>query len=167
MKKFLLSMVLTTLIVSLQAQGFSREAGVRGGLTSGFTYRVFLDDYLSYESILSFRQSGMQLTLLRQIHEHGSMVELGNNFHVLYGFGGHLGFFFTDKYRPFGINELYYPQKKFSPVFGADANVAVEYRMDSYPLVFGLDYKPFFEFSFHEFFKIRLWDLAFTIKYRF
>ena len=77
-----------------------REAGVRGGITSGFTYRQYLDEYLSYESILSFRQAGMQLTLIRQIHEGPSVLDIDANFNFLYGFGAHVGFFFTDSPGP-------------------------------------------------------------------
>lgn len=153
--------------VTAFSQNFQREAGLRGGLTSGFTYRQYLDEYLSYESILSFRHAGMQFTMLRQIHEGPSVFDLSNNFNFLYGFGGHAGFFFTDRYSSLGYRNFYYPQRKFSPVLGVDAYAAMEYRMDSYPIVFGLDYKPFFEFSFYDFFKIRLWDFAFTLKYRF
>jgi hypothetical protein len=148
-------------------QTYSREAGMRAGLTSGFTYRQYLDDYLSYEGILSFRKSGMQVTMIRQIHELQSPFELGQDFHFLYGFGGHAGFFYTDSYQPFGFTEYNYPQRKLSPVVGADAYAAIEYRADTFPLAIGLDFKPFFEFSMYQFFSLKLWDLAFNVRYRF
>lgn len=167
MKKFILIIIITLLFESVKSQNFQREAGVRGGLTSGFTYRQYLDDYLSYESILSFRKSGIQFTLIRQLHEEHNILDIGHNLHFLHGFGGHLGFFFTDSYTNFGYNEFFYSQKKFSPVVGIDAYAALEYRLESYPIVVGLDYKPFFEVSVYQFFKMSLWDMAFTIKYRF
>ena len=166
MKKFLLIAIVSLLFASVNSQNFQREAGVRGGLTSGFTYRQYLDDYLSYESILSFREEGMQFTLIRQIHEESNAFDMGPNLHFIYGVGGHLGFFFTDSYSSLGY-EHFYPQKKFSPVVGIDAYAALEYRLETYPISFGLDYKPFFEVSVFQFFKMRLWDMAFTIKYRF
>lgn len=167
MKKILLLLFLGAIFQVTFSQNFNREAGIRAGITSGFTYRMYLDDYLSYESILSFRRSGMQVSLLRQIHEEGSFLDQGNKLHFIYGLGGHLGFFFTDRYKSFGYNSLNYPQKKFTPVIGIDAYAAMEYRFDSFPIVLGMDYKPFFEFSMYQFFKMRLWDLAFTLKYRF
>lgn len=167
MKKLILFVTLISAVYTVRAQEFMREAGVRGGITAGFTYRQYLDEYLSYESILSFRKAGLQMTMIRQIHEGPSILDLSNNFNFLYGYGAHLGFFFTDHYRPFGYNEFYFPQRKFSPVVGVDAYAGMEYRFDSYPVVIGLDYKPFFEFSMYQFFKLRLWDFAFTARYRF
>ncbi|MBE0655389.1 MAG: hypothetical protein IH594_16430, partial [Bacteroidales bacterium] len=76
-------------------------------------------------------------------------------------------YYYSDKYKPFGYNEFYYPQPKFSPVAGVDAYAGFEYRSHSFPVVIGLDYKPFFEYSLYHFFKLRLWDLAFNVRYRF
>jgi hypothetical protein len=167
MKKILYILLFISFNCSLFSQNFMREAGVRGGITSGFTYRQYLDEYLSYESILSFRQAGMQLTLIRQIHEGPSVLDIDANFNFLYGFGAHVGFFFTDKYTPLGYRDLYYPSRKFAPVLGVDAYAGMEYRMESFPVVFGIDYKPFFEFSLYEYFRMRLFDFALTAKYRF
>lgn len=164
-KIFIITLVMLS-SSGLNAQNFSREAGLRGGATSGFTYRHYLNDHLSYEGILSFRGSGMQFTLLRQIHE-GSFVELGQYFHFLYGFGAHTGFFFDDTYKVFGSREYFFPGRKFSPLLGLDGYAGIEYRLESYPVVIGIDYKPYFEFSLYQFFRLNLWDLAFTIKYRF
>ena len=168
MKKLLIVLIISILPGSvLFSQNFMREAGLRGGLTSGYTYRQYLDEYLSYEGIFSFRKAGMQFTLIRQVHEMNPVLDLGTNFNFLYGFGGHVGYYFSDYYKVFGNAEYYYDQKMFSPVVGVDAYAALEYRLDSFPLVVGMDYKPFFEFSMYQFFKLRLWDFAFNIRYRF
>jgi len=166
MKKFLLIVFIALNFSSAKSQNVQREAGVRGGQTAGFTYRYYLDDYLSYEGILSFRKSGMQVTLLRQLHEQDNIIEFGHYFHLITGYGAHAGFFFSDKYSSLGYDS-YYSQRVFSPVIGVDAYAAVEYRLESYPIVVGMDYKPFFELSAYQFFNLSLWDIAFTIKYRF
>ena len=64
----------TILIISFLAAGtlcrgqdYVRAAGVRGGLTSGITYRQFLEPQLSYEAIMSFRENGLQLTLYKKL----------------------------------------------------------------------------------------------------
>jgi len=150
----------------LSAQSFSREAGIRGGLSSGFTYRVYLEETLSYEALLSFRQGGMQMTALRQIHEPES-YGISENLWFTYGYGAHVGFFFTDKYKFMFYDEIYYPNRRFSPVAGIDGYAGLEYRVQDFPLTIGLDYKPFFEFYIYQFFKLRLADMAFTAKYRF
>lgn len=167
MKKTLIFTAGLFLIVSgLHAQAFMKEAGIRGGLTSGFTYRQYLNEALSYEGLLSFRQGGAQFTILRQIHEPESFG-ISDNLWFTYGYGAHGGFFFSDVYKFMWHNEFYYPQRRFSPVIGIDGYAGIEYRVDEFPVTFGLDYKPFFEFSVYQFFRLRLADMAFTVKYRF
>ncbi len=166
MKHVLLLLIFSSALATLEAQNYSREAGIRGGLTSGFTYRQYLSDDLSYESILSFRQGGLQATILRQIHEPKPNDYLDNVFFV-YGFGAHAGFYFSDRYRSVWYHDYYYPQREFSPVIGVDGYLGGEYRFTTVPISLGIDYKPFFEFSTIQFFRLRLWDFAFTAKYRF
>lgn len=168
MKKILVLILFNMLIPLLCfSQNFTREAGIRGGVTSGIVYRQFLNEYLSYQGILSFRKNGIQFTLLRQIHEVNPALNLNADFRFLYGYGGHAGIFYSDKYHPFGFKEFYYPERKLSPLIGIDAYAGLEYHLDTYPIVFGVDYKPFFEFSLYQFFRLQIWDLAFNIRYKF
>jgi len=165
MKKII---VLFALLVPVGAcsQSYLREAGFRGGITAGITYRQYLDDQLSYEGLLSFRQAGIQFTILRQVHEV-TLSEYAEDFYLLYGFGGHAGYYFTDRYRTPFYNEIYYPYRRFSPLAGVDGYAALEYRFESIPISLAIDYKPFFEFSIYQFFRIQIWDFAFAFKYRF
>jgi hypothetical protein len=168
MKKSLFALfVLIWFSLPAMNQNLTREAGIRGGITSGFTFRQYLDDYLSYEGILSFRKSGMQFTLLRQVHERYPFFHLDENFIFIVGYGGHLGYYFSDHYRPLGFTEFYYPDRKFTPVIGVNAYTSMEYRLNTFPVSLGIDYKPFFEFSLYQYFKLSLWDVAFCAKYRF
>lgn len=166
MKQLLLTLTLLGLITSLQAQNYTRAAGIRGGFTSGFTYRQYLDERLSYEGLLSFRNGGLQLTVLRQIHEAEPNAWIDNVFFI-YGFGAHAGFLYSDRYRSIWYQDYYYNRRVFSPAIGVDGYLGAEYRFVTVPLSFGIDYKPFFEFSTIQFFRLRLWDLAFSFKYRF
>ncbi len=166
MKPFLLLALFFGMMSGLEAQNFTREAGIRGGLTSGLTYRQYLGDRLSYEGILSFRQGGLQLTVLRQIHEPEPNDYVENLF-IVYGFGAHAGFYFSDRYRSMWNHDYFYPEPVFSPVVGIDGYAGAEYRFVSVPVSFGIDYKPFFEFSSIQFFRLRLWDFALTARYRF
>lgn len=166
-KSLFFTAILICSILPSFSQNFLREAGLRGGQTAGITFRQYLDEHLSYEGILSFRKSGMQFTLLRQVHEMNPVFNLDPNLRLIYGFGGHVGYFFSEKYQPFGYTEFYYPYRKFSPVAGVDAYAGIEYRFDSFPVVIGLDYKPFFEFSLYQYFNLSIWDIAFTARYRF
>ncbi len=154
------------MIISGSAQDAGKEVGIRGGITSGITYRQYLEHNFSYEGLLSFRQDGLQFTLLRQIHEQ-ALLDVSDNLYIVYGYGAHVGFFYASDYKMFIYNRIYYPERRFSPVVGIDGYGALEYRMSSYPLSFALDYKPFFEVSTYQFFKISIWDMALAVKYRF
>jgi hypothetical protein len=161
------NLVFLILLFSLtaHAQNYFRAAGIRGGLSSGFTYRQHLDPELAYEGLLSFRRGGLQLTALRQ-HIQPALFEFSEDFYFLYGFGGHLGFNYTDNYF-FMFHEYNYSQKRFSPLVGMDGYLGLEYHISAVPIQIGLDLKPFFEFSIFEFFRIVPWDCAFSVKYTF
>ena len=165
MKKFLLLMGFIIPLTS-SAQQYTREAGFRGGLSAGITYRHYLHDNLSYEALLSFRQFGIQFTILRQVHET-TLEEYADNFFLVYGFGGHAGYSYTDRYRSAFWSEIYYPYRRFSPLVGVDGFAALEYRFESIPISLAIDYKPFFEVSMYQFFRIQIWDFALAFKYRF
>jgi len=154
------------MIISGSAQDAGKEVGIRGGITSGITYRQYLEHNFSYEGLMSFRKDGLQFTLLRQIHEQ-ALLDVSENLFVVYGYGAHAGFFYDSDYKMFIYNRIYYPERRFSPVVGIDGYGALEYRMSSYPISFALDYKPFFEVSTYQFFKISIWDMALAVKYRF
>jgi hypothetical protein len=165
MKKLLL---IPFILIShcLFAQYEGKEVGFRGGLTSGITYRQYLEENLSYEGLLSFRQDGMQFTFLRQTHEK-SFTEISENLYLVLGYGAHAGFFYASEYKLFLFSKIIYPGRKFSPVAGLDGYAGIEYRFNSIPFTVSLDYKPFFEISPYQFFKISIWDMAFGVKYRF
>jgi hypothetical protein len=147
------------------AQDYSRAAGLRGGLSSGFTYRQHLEPEIAYEGMLSFRQGGMQFTVLRE-NIRPAMFEFSDDFFFTFGYGGHLGFNYTDHYIIM-FQEYNYYGKRFSPLIGVDGYVGLEYRIPVIPLQVGMDLKPFFEFSMFEFFRLVPWDFAFNIKYIF
>jgi hypothetical protein len=147
------------------AQDYYRAVGTRGGMTAGITYRQFLDPGLAYEGIVSFRNSGMQFTILRQRFEP-VLWNIADEFFFTYGYGGHVGFLYSNKFR-FFFREIYYDNKKFSPLAGMDGYIGIEYHFPGLPLQIGLDYKPFFDFSFYQFFTLSLGDGAFTLKYTF
>ncbi len=165
MKK-LLPALLLLMSLSVYGQYTGRMAGLRGGITSGLTFRQYLEDNFSYEGLLSFRQDGMQFTLLRQISEQ-TLFNVSDNLYMVYGYGAHAGFFYSSEYRLFLNNRVIYPERRFSPVVGVDGYGGLEYHFTSLPLIVGLDYKPFFEVSAYQFFKMSIWDMAFTVKYSF
>ncbi len=89
-----ITIILIILSINLAGQDFSRSVGIRGGLTSGVTYRQFLNPELAYEGFLSFREGGLQFTILRQ-HFRPTMWQVSEGFFMTYGYGGHLGYTHT------------------------------------------------------------------------
>ena len=155
------------LVFSIQASGqdFMSSAGIRGGLTSGITYRGYLNPELAYEGLLSFRNNGIQFTVLRQPFEP-TLWHISDGFFVSYGYGGHFGFTNSHTYTQFN-KTVHNPGKKFSPLLGLDGYLGIEYHFPGIPVQMGLDYKPFFEMSLREYFQMSAWDVAFTLKYKF
>lgn len=165
MKKLYIIILFFLLSVKGFGQFYPLEAGITGGLSPGFTFRVFLDEQLSYESQLTFRYEGVQLNLFRQSHREIEMTENGTLYFIS-GFGLHGGFYYTDVYSNY-FRRVEYDEKVFSPVAGVDGYFAVEYRLHEAPISFGLSYKPFAEFSLREIVGLNFWDFGFTFAYRF
>jgi len=163
--KHTILLVLLSLSISAYAQDFERTAGIRGGINPGLTYRQFLDPSLAYEGLLSFRGEGMQFTVMRQRFEP-ALWNLSDGFFVVYGYGFHAGFTNAKSYTY--LNRTYHRDKnRFSPLAGLDGFLGLEYHFPALPVQVGLDFKPFFELSLHEFFRLNVWDAAFTLKYTF
>jgi len=147
------------------SQFYSKEAGVRGGYTSAITFRVYLEEALSYEAQMSYRGEGLIFNMIRQRHQELGMDRFGN-WRFIYGFGPHAGFYRTDRYRII-FREIYFGRKVFTPVIGFDGYAAMEYQMEEIPVSFGVDYHPFMEISLRQVFGINPWDFGIYLKYRF
>jgi len=166
--KFHFILVFLLVSISISGQSLKNAAGVRGGISSGITYQHFYSTMDDFKLLLSFRDNGMQLTALME-HYEPVMISYQDQFFMYYGAGVHLGY--TRKLKsdcdnyPSSMQNQYYSVTR--PVFGADAIIGIEYRIESVPIAFGIDYKPFFEFFGNRFFRLSLGDLAFTMKYQF
>ena len=147
------------------SQYYVKEIGMRGGYTAGITFRVNLDEDLSYEGQLGYRDQGTIFTLIRQQHREMGMDRLGN-WDFIYGFGAHAGFYFTDSYRIL-FRQVYYGRDMFSPVIGFDGYIGIEYKLVDVPVSFGINVQPFMELSLKQLFGINLWDFGVSVKYRF
>ena len=147
------------------SQYYTREFGMRGGYTSGFTFRVNIPDDLSYEAQVAYRDGGTIAGLIRQVHMEIGMDQHGN-WEFIYGFGAHVGFYLTNSYR-FFFREIYYGRKLFSPVAGLDGYLGIEYQLVDAPVSFGVNFQPYMEISLKQLFGINLWDFGINVKYRF
>lgn len=149
------------------SQGANKAAGIRGGLSSGFEYRVFAEELSSYKVLLSTRKDGIQLTGMKEFHRP-DVFDFGQELSFVYGAGVHVGFeswehYHHDPFLPAG----YYIKKHTGPIAGLDALAALEYTIPTLPLVAGIEGKPYFNLFGEHFFDLQIWDFAFTLKYTF
>lgn len=163
------------LIISIFIFSFSsfaeepiKAVGIRGGLSSGFEYRVFSGDLTSYKVLLSTRKQGLQLTGLKEFHVPEAFNIDQEEFTFVYGFGAHAGF--ESWYRDNYYNDIYhtrYSEHRSGPVAGLDGLAGIEYTIREIPLVVGIEVKPYFNLFGKNFFQIQPFDFAFTVKYTF
>lgn len=165
MRNLYIIILLLLLSPSAFSQYYQKEIGFRGGYSSGITFRVNLEEDLSYEAQLSYRDHGGIFTIIRQKRMEMGMDQLGN-WEFLYGFGAHAGFYFTDSYRII-FREVYFGREVFTPVVGMDGYVGIDYRLVDVPISFGVSFQPHMEISLKQVFGINLWDFGFHMRYMF
>lgn len=168
MKNFSIITLLVLLFFNpVIAQDYTRAVGIRGGISSGFEYRAFADEYLSYRALLSTRHRGIQLTGLKEFHQYG-MFDFSPELVFIYGFGAHIGYEQWRAYDPYrNDNYTYYWENRAGPIAGLDALAGVEYNFTDLPLTIGLEAKPYFNLFGKNFFQLQPFDVAFTIRYVF
>ncbi len=165
MRKFYTIIFLLCLSTAAFSQFYNKEVGIRGGYSSGITFRINLQENLSYEAQLNYRDNGGIFTIYRQQHLEMGMDRLGN-WEFLYGFGIHAGFYYTDTYKILN-REIYYGKEIFTPVIGMDGYVGIDYKLVDIPMSFGISFQPFMELSLKQVFGINLWDFGFHARYMF
>ncbi len=150
------------------SQSSNKAIGIRGGLSSGFEYRVFSGNESSYKVLLSTRQRGIQLTGLKEFHIP-DVFDIDEEISFVYGIGAHVGFesWYRDNYYDDFNPHLSYRERRSGPIAGLDALAALEYSIPQIPLVAGLEIKPYFNLFGKNFIQVQPFDIAFTIKYTF
>ena len=161
MRKFVFFLSMFLLTIGLKAQDNQRSIGIRGGLSSGFEYRVFTSEYSSYKALLSTRDRGIQLVGLKEFHEPG-LFDFCDQLNLVYGFGLHVGYERWNDYHSY-----YYWETRSAPVVGLDGLIGAEYTFPEVPLTLGFEAKPFFDVFGRKIFRVQPFDFAFTLKYNF
>lgn len=170
MKKlfFSASLLLILFPVHLSGQMVTKQAGIRGGYRSGFFYQLTRESgnaEVGYNAMLVFNNNGIQVTGLRIIYET-ALSNVSPDLFFAWGYGGHVGFIYTDHVRYFG--ERYsFQGNRFSPVLGADGWLAAEYRFRDVPINVSLNLKPFVELTIPSFVKIMPVDIGLSVSYVF
>jgi hypothetical protein len=164
MKRIILLLLFASFGLTSFAQQYNKSAGLRFGVSSGFEYRVYSDENDSYRFLLSTRDRGAQLHLIREFHQF-EMFSFSDELAFIYGVGVHAGFTRWDV--PYGSQYSETYSTRTGMVAGMDGVIGVEYNFTEAPISLGIEVKPFFEFLGQNFFYIELFDFAFTVKYRF
>jgi hypothetical protein len=170
MKKLYLTFFTLILILpsTMHGQTGNRQAGLRTGVRSGISYQITGEAgnaEVGYNALLSFSSNGLQLTGLRIIYET-VLTDISPDLYVAWGYGGHIGFIYTDHLGYFG--ERYnFQGERFCPVIGADGWAAAEYRFRDIPLNISLNLKPYVELTIPSFVKIMPFDIGISISYIF
>jgi len=148
----------------LSAQDASYSIGLRGGATSGITLRQYTKENSGLEGILSFSNNSFKVTFLKEKYTQ-SNINFSDHFYFVKGVGGHAGYTNTDHYT--FLWHTYYNEggNIYVPSIGMDAVAGLEYRMVIFPFIFGIDWKPYFEFSTFQIFHMNIWDIGFYAKY--
>ena len=165
MRKLYTIIILLCLSPVAFSQFYNKEVGIRGGYSSGITFRINLEEKLSYEAQLNYRDHGATFTVFRQQHHEIGMDRIGN-WEFIYGFGIHAGFYYTDTYKIF-YREIYFGKEYFTPVLGMDGYLGIDYKLVDIPMSFGVSYQPYAELSLKQVFGINLWDFGFHVRYMF
>ena len=167
MRQFFTLIILSLAAIPAFSQGPEKAIGIRGGLSSGFEYRVFSGDLTSYKVLLSTRKQGLQLTGMKEFHLHDAF-DIQEELSFVYGFGAHVGFESWNRYTYYDtFPQTSYRERRSGPIAGLDGLAALEYTIDEIPLVFGVEVKPYFNLFGKNFFQLQPFDFAFTVKYTF
>ncbi len=149
------------------AQDYIKAIGLRGGYSGGIDYKYFINDDYAYEGILTMRWGGIKLTALKAYHQP-FMWNYSDKIFTYWGYGAHVGhynkfsysYFMSPSSRPIRRN-LYYT------VIGLDGVLGIEYRVLKYPIVFSVEYIPYFDLFGPNYFNFHFGDGFISIRYTF
>lgn len=166
--RIFISIILLVLTLTSFSQEYEKSLGLRFGVTTGLTYKKFLDKSRAMEATLSTRQQGFQLTAIRMSHEL-SLYQYSQHIYFMYGYGGHIGYYRDSEFSAFFLpTPLKFKNKVMAPAMGIDGYIGFEYRFDNLPLALVVDYKPYFGFclpGFHVWNDMNPFDFGFSVKY--
>jgi hypothetical protein len=147
------------------AQNYTRDAGIRLGDHFIATYRQYDHADQALEGLLFIGRHGMTVTVLKEYFQP-AFKEASDNLYFIYGFGAHVGFRNTDSYQVF--NRTYILENQtFTPLIGVDGMAGIEYRFPEFPVILGMDIRPYFEYSITQIFSLYLQSVGISLKYKF
>jgi hypothetical protein len=123
-------------IISVKAQLYNSALGIRLGSTNGISYKTFIKQKAAIEGIGTFRNSGIGLTCLYQVH---GIAFKSNDFNWYVGGGGHINSWQAYEKKINGNKRNY--------ALGLDGIIGLEGKFKTVPLAISLDWKPTIDFT--------------------
>lgn len=163
-KRLIIVSLLLATSYGINAKEKNHALGLRGGISSGLEYRYYLGEQNSIKFLLSWRDRGLQLHGLYEIHAKG-LFDFSNQLTFVYGGGIHAGY--ESWYRSYYIGHTRYTEPVSRPLAGLDLLAGLEYPFIIFPLSVGFEVKPYVDFWGKNFVKVQPFDFAFTFKYHF
>ncbi|MCL3781763.1 hypothetical protein EMN47_15360 [Prolixibacteraceae bacterium JC049] len=164
MKQLLLLSLMLLTFVGVNAQDYTHSVGIRGGYTSGVSYRYYFHPESSVRFLVSSREKGLELTALKEVHRY-QLFDFVEDLALTYGVGAHVGYQRWDEAKINGFSVSV--DKRTKPVLGLDALIGLEYHLWQAPVSFGVELKPFFDVFGKDDFDPHLLDIAFTVRFNF
>jgi hypothetical protein len=164
MKLLYTSILLFLLCITVSAQNYTRDAGIRFGQGFIGSYRQFYKEDFALELYGGYLNRGLIFGGLRERFTP-ALTKYSDNFRIYYGYGVHAGFNYTNSYK--WLNREYRYDWIISPLFGMDGIIGLEYNFPEVPVMVSFDVKPYFEFSLNRIFELSVLDVTFSVKYRF
>lgn len=167
-KKSILLIILIACTLGMQAQITENHIGFRGGINSGIYYQNIIsagNAEKAFHASLTANNNSFRFTILKLTYEM-NLSDLTDNLFLVWGYGGHLGFSFTDHTWFLG-RRYQFSHERYRPLAGIDCFGGLEYRVIGMPLVIGLNIKPYAEIMVPGFIKIQPADIGLSAAYRF
>lgn len=128
---------------SVNSNSYQIAAGVKfGGYENGLSGKYFFKENTAIEAVIGFRNNGVVLTGLYEIHQTAFNVPA---LKFYYGFGAHIGGIGSGTYRRFNGDTYVYTNNQI--LLGADGVIGLEYKIPSAPIAVSLDLNPRIELA--------------------
>lgn len=150
--------------IEASAQYYTRDAGFRVGEGFFISYRQFFDESKAVEGQMGLSKDGFKVVALREYLQALNLAR-SSNLRFLYGYGIHLGVDYTNHYELF--YQTYYHDWEWTPRFGIDGIVGLDYAASDLPFVITAAMQPYLEFSLKQYFKLKPFNFVVSFKYRF
>jgi hypothetical protein len=147
MKKIILFSIISASFLLIgkrsNAQDYKTAVGAKfGGFENGFSLKYFMMNDVALEGVLGFRDHGVVITGLYEIHQEAFGV---NELKFYYGAGAHVGAVGRGNYQTFAGSSQYYDNNHI--LIGVDGVLGLEYSIPQAPIAVSLDLNPRAEFG--------------------